>query len=154
MLIVGIDPDAESHGVAVYESGKLVELSKLQLVPIIEKFSGVEVLFSIENVLANKFVYRRNQHNNAVVQSNIAMKVGRVQQAQAELMRLLDHLKKPYVLYEPQKGNWAKDRAGFELATGWAKNSNEDTRAAAYFGYLALRDSGQCLVKNSGDGNG
>ena len=154
MLIVGIDPDAANHGVAVYEDGKLIELSRLQLIPIIEKFANADVLFSIENVLANKFVYGRNQHKNASVQSNIAMKIGRVQQAQEELIRFLDHFNKLYVLHRPQRGNWAKDREGFELATGWTGSSNEDTRAAAYFGYLALRDSGQCLVKNSGDDNG
>ena len=138
MIVWGVDPDSGRHGVAMYEDGKLVELANLTLMDIILHLGGLDCLFSIENVLQNKFVYARNEHNKKA-QSNIAMKIGRCQQAQIELMRALDYYNIPYVLHAPQKGNWAKNKALFEKVTGWNKRSNEDTRSAAYFGWLVLK---------------
>ena len=51
---------------------------------------------------------------------------------------MLDKFHIQYVLNRPQRGNWANNKAQFERVTGWTKRSNEDTRAAAYFGYLAV----------------
>ena len=67
------------------------------------------------------------------------MAIGRCQQSQVELMRLIDDRNVNYVLHKPQKGNWAKNKAQFEKVTGWTKRSNEDTRAAAYFGWLGCK---------------
>ena len=53
-------------------------------------------------------------------------------------MQWLDSLGVPYKLHKPQKGNWAKDKARFEKVTGWKGRSNEDTRSAAYFGFLEI----------------
>ncbi len=98
-----------------------------------------DVLFSIEDVCANNFVYARNSKGNKSVTSKIAMGIGRCQQAQTELMRWLDYYNIEYVLHKPQKGNWAKNKAQFEKVTGWKGKSNVDTRSAAYFGWLALK---------------
>ena len=145
-IVIGIDPDAEKHGVAVYTNGRLGDLQKFSLAEIIDniiipentKFdAGQEVIFSIEDVCANNFVYQRNKTTNPSVNMSIARRVGACQQAQTELMRMLDHFNVKYVLHKPQRGNWAKDKAKFEKVTGWDKKSNEDTRSAAYFGYLA-----------------
>lgn len=142
-VVLGIDPDAKAHGVAEYRNGILENLFMMELTALIEKALfvqqvGCEVLFSIENVLANTFVYGRNQVSRRSVQSNIAMKIGRCQQAQVELMRMLEHYKIPYVLHKPQKGNWADKRELFERVTGWKGRSNPDTRAAAFFGFLSI----------------
>lgn len=146
MIIVGIDPDAEKHGVAVYEDGQLIHLARCQAIEIMEHHEE-GTIYSIENVIANQFIYGRNIKGNKTVQSKIAMSVGRVQQAQIELMRVMDHYDMPYVLHKPQSGNWAKDRAMFERITGWTGSSNEDTRAAAFFGALALSDAGISIRK-------
>lgn len=143
-VVIGIDPDSTSHGVAIYRDGKLAELKTLDLLGVwslisMEEDGDTLPLFSIENVMGNKFIYARNNHGNKSVQSQIAMRVGRCQQAQVELMRMLDHLNAPYILHKPTKGNWAKNKAQFEKATGWTKRSNEDTRSAAYFGYLGCK---------------
>jgi len=140
-VVVGIDPDSEKHGVAVYSNGVIHGLYSLCLPELMVMLKngivcGDEVSLSIENVMANQFVYARNQHSNKAAQSKIAMRIGRCQQAQVELMRWLDNYGIPYVLHKPQKGNWADKRELFERITGWNKQSNEDTRAAAYFGYL------------------
>jgi len=138
--IVGIDPDSEKHGVAFYLDGKLVRLEMMNNVEINKEILNPfpDTLFSIENVMANQFVYTRNVKANKSVQSKIAMHIGRCQQAQIELMRWLDNYGITYVLHKPQAGNWADKKELFERITGWEKQSNADTRSAAYFGYLAL----------------
>jgi len=143
--IIGIDPDAERHGVAVYESGILIDLCMMNSVEIINRFASVDsmrmadIKFSIEDVMANQFVYARNNRASKAAQSKVAMHIGRCQQAQVELMRWLDHYEFAYALHKPQKGNWADNRDLFERITGWKKQSNADTRAAAYFGFLELK---------------
>ena len=142
MMVIGIDPDSKKHGVAIYRNGKLTNLEMMDNIEFIDVFRPdselLKVLVSIENVCANNFVYARNNKGGKSIVANIAMKIGRCQQAQTELMRWLDHYKVDYVLHKPQKGNWAKNRKQFESVTGWKGQSNEDTRSAAYFGWLAI----------------
>ena len=144
-IVVGIDPDAEKHGVAVYVGGVLTELLMLYAIEIVRKFDAInpmgsaDIVFHIEDVMVNQFVYSRNSQQNKAAQSKVAMHIGRCQQAQVELMRLLDAYELTYKLHKPQKGNWAKNKELFERITGWTKQSNEDTRAAAYFGYLGVK---------------
>lgn len=138
-MIVGVDPDSDRHGVAIYRDGKLVELSMLTSIELIERREP-GMMVSIEDVMANQFVYARNRHGSTSAQSKIAMRVGRCQQAQVELQRLLDHYSIPYLLHQPTGNNWAKNRAMFERVTGWKSSSNEDTRSAAYFGWLGMGD--------------
>lgn len=152
-IVIGVDPDSEAFGVAEYRDGVLESLLMLQLVAVIDKalFAkqlGCEVVFSIENVLANQFVYARNRQRKKSVESQIAMRIGRCQQAQVELQRMLDHYQIPYVLHSPQKGNWADKRELFQKITGWKGNSNPDTRAAAFFGFLALKSWRQEQLTN------
>ena len=140
-MIIGIDPDSEAHGVAYFDNKKLVKLEVMTLPQIIDSilhyFTLQELHFSIENVMANQFVYGRNERSNKTVQSKIAMHVGRCQQSQVELCRMLDFYEVSYELHRPTKSNWAKDKKKFEMITGWNGSSNEDKRSAAYFGWLA-----------------
>ena len=144
-IIIGVDPDSKAHGVAVYKNGHLTDLSCSTLCQIIDfivttkELKTITIEFHIEDVCANNFVYARNNHGNKSVTSKIAMAIGRCQQSQTELMRALDEYNVKYVLHKPQKGNWAKDKATFENTTGWTDRSNEDTRSAAYFGWLGCR---------------
>lgn len=142
MIVIGIDPDAEKHGVAEYVGGELKSLATMSLPDLLEFITpraASGVLLSIENVMANNFVYARNRQGSTAAQSKVAMHIGRCQQAQVELMRWLAKLGIPYELHKPQKGNWADNKPQFEKVTGWKGRSNADTRAAAFFGYLALR---------------
>ena len=145
MIVIGIDPDSAKHGVAVYQDGSLIDLELMQLVEVLSLIDfhmgeiGIDnILVSIENVCVNTFVYTRNKSNNPKIMSKIGIAIGKCQQSQTELVRFLDAIKVKYVLHKPQKGNWAKNKKQFEKVTGWTKQSNEDTRAAAYFGFLAL----------------
>ena len=103
------------------------------------ELSHFDVLFSIEDVCANNFIYTRNQQQNKALAAKVGMSVGRCQQSQKELMRLLDHYEIPYKLHKPQRGNFAKDKQKFQTLTGWTERSNEDQRSAAYFGLLEAK---------------
>jgi len=147
-FVVGMDPDSARHGFAVYEDGKLIVCASATAVEIFTfhlpqlQYSGNpgEVTFSIENVMLNQFVYARNRKASKSAESKVAMHIGRCQQAQLELMKWLDYYKIPYVLHAPQKGNWANGMELFEKIAGWTGRSNPDSRAAAFFGYLALQE--------------
>lgn len=69
----------------------------------------------------------------------ISVGIGRCQQAQAEVMRELDDQDIPYSLHKPTSANWANNKAMFERMTGWKGRSNSETRSAAYFGFVAVR---------------
>ena len=140
-VIVGVDPDSEKIAIAVYGFGELISLSEKTIPEIVEDLRigiqmGVKYLFSIENVMANNFVYARNNKSTKGAQAAVGRAIGRCQQSQVELMRWLDYLKIPYILHAPTKSNWHDNRALFEKVTGWTKQSNDDTRSAAYFGWL------------------
>lgn len=136
--VIGVDPDTKKHGVAIYENGKLTRLSMMESYPLAILAQSKEAIVFIEDVMSNQFVYGRNAHKSKSAQSKIAMRVGRCQQAQVELVRLLHHLEVVCKAYKPQVGNWAKNKALFQNVTGWQGTSNEDTRSAAYFGHLGL----------------
>jgi hypothetical protein len=142
-IVIGVDPDSSKHGLAVYEDGELKALYNMCLYDIIKTFLEPvyfdDALWVVEDVNTNKFVYGRNQHASKAAQSKIAMGVGKCQQAQVELVRMLDVYGMNYELIKPSRGNWAKSKVRFEKVTGWTGRSNEDTRSAAYFGWLALQ---------------
>ncbi len=141
MITVGVDPDADRHGVAIYQGRRLVELRMMNLIEVRQWLGTApgEIEFCIENVKAQNFVYGRNARKGGMkVVQNIILKVGRCQQAQEELVRELEHRGIRYRLVKPCKDNWAKNKPLFERVTGWRGRSNEDTRAAAYFGYVGL----------------
>ena len=142
-MVIGVDPDSDKHGVAIYLDGVLVDLKMMSLVElrcwVLEQVGCQEIVFSIENVLAQNFVYSRNARNSKAAHAKVALSVGRCQQAQIELIRELEHMGIKYQLYKPSGRNWAKNKALFKQRTGWDKKSNVDTRSASYFGWLALQ---------------
>lgn len=143
-ILLGIDPDIDKHGVAIYKNGELIALHKwdaVNIVAYLEEIAGeyASCKASIEDVNANNFIYARNANSNRNIEKDIARRIGKVQQAQVELMKWFDNYGITYALHKPQKGNWADKRDLFERITGWAKQSNEDTRSAAFMGYLEAR---------------
>jgi hypothetical protein len=148
-FIVGIDPDSKKHGVAVFNQGELIRLCTMntprivsELIPNLSVHANATksgILFAIENVLQNDFIYTRNTKSTKAAQSKVALHVGRCQQSLQELMAWLEHLKIPFVLHAPTSRNWHDNKPLFEQRTGWGKPSNDDTRSAAYFGWLELQ---------------
>lgn len=146
-IVIGVDPDSKKHGIAIYKYGKLDDLLMMSLPEIVEDvikcvpYKNRGVIWSIEDVMHNQFIYSRNANGNKTIQSKIAMYVGRNQQSFVELVRMLEHHGIKPELYKPNKGNWAKNKTQFQNVTGWTASSNEDTRSAAYFGWLAITNT-------------
>lgn len=140
MITVGIDPDGTAHGVAVYEDQTLIALHNFELFDVLKLCLAFDdVVVSMENTLMTNAVYTRNKNANRAIQDKIAVSIGRCQQSQIELARALERHNIIYVLHNPTKNNWAKNKEYFERITGWNKRSNEDNRSAAYFAFLESR---------------
>ena len=145
MIIIGIDPDSKEHGVSVYVDGKLNDLKNLSLIGVMElltseEFNNIDMSFiqaHIEDVCANNATFSKSFIKNQAAFRKVTNSVGRCQQAQVELERMLSHLGVKVVKHKISSA-WKKDKKQFELVTGWKGKSNEDTRSAAYFGYLGV----------------
>ena len=134
MIVLGIDPDAVKHGVAVYNNGVLTGLFSMTLVDLHKASFFNADLIAIEHVCANNGVFTKDPKRKI----GRARSLGRVQQSQAELERFADHYEikiKHYRISSSWKS--AAGKKQMEKITGWSGRSNEDTRSAAYFGFLA-----------------
>lgn len=142
MIVIGIDPDSKAHGVATFENKVLTKLESINLPILMNYFQMLQGLMvhiqvNIENVCGMNAVFRQRQSKNAAVSMKMANSVGRCQQSQIEVERMAEHFGFEIVRHKISK-TWKKDKAQFEKVTGWKGRSNEDTRSAAYFGWLGL----------------
>lgn len=143
-IIIGIDPDSDKHGVAFYMMGELKHLKSWCLVDFLQylnknKIYTTDMEAHIENVCANSAVYRGG--HGVKVQQSLARRLGKCQQAQIELERVFKHFGVPVIHHKISK-NWKDSKTGkahLERNTGWTGKSNEDTRSAAWFGYLGVQ---------------
>jgi hypothetical protein len=145
-IIIGVDPDSKAHGVAVYVDGKLEILRCCTLEqilflinvspnPMIEQ----EIELHIEDVNGVSAAFgARDSKVNIHVKLKMAQHIGMCKQAQIELERFITHYDIKIVKHKISK-MWKKDKAQFEKVTGWKGRSNEDTRSAAYFGWLGTK---------------
>ena len=144
MITIGIDPDSDRMGLAVYIEKKLSICTTATIPELITHYlpefqKHGDLLFSIEDVLAQNFVYHRNEKATKGAQGAVSNSIGRCQQNQKELVRWLEHYDIGYITYKPTSGNWADNKALFERVTGWKGRSNSESRSAAYFGWLAVK---------------
>lgn len=143
-IIIGCDPDSSKSGIAVYRNGKLSELSSLSLIDLYRWFelaklsSNFEIELHIENVkgVSGIFSQRTNGENKGVA-LKMAQHVGMCKQVQTEIERIAEHFEVK-VLHHQVSKMWKKNKSQFEKVTGWTGRSNEDSRSAAWFGYLGL----------------
>lgn len=143
-IIIGIDPDSKKNGVAVYVDGELKELSSLPLFSLylllkhLKKTSD-DITVHIEDLIAVSAAFNaRDRKANIHVKLKMAQSVGMCKQAQYEIENACLLLGIDVVKHKISKC-WKKDKAQFELVTGWKGRSNEDTRSAAYFGWLGVK---------------
>ena len=147
-IIIGIDPDSKAHGVAVYKNGKLTELTNSTIIDLMEFFDDVSDFKTIDfevhiedvNGVSAAFM-ARDKKANIHVKLKMAQSIGMCKQAQIELERMFDHYGVKVVRHKISK-QWKSAKSGkpmFERITGWTGRSNEDTRSAAYFGYLGTK---------------
>ena len=146
-LIIGCDPDVDGKGFAMYEDGVLTEINAMSLIELTRRFQCmisdfplIDIELHIEDVNGNKSSsFNHNAKQSKQVQNKISESVGRCKQMQLEVEKIAEHFDIKIVRY-PVSSQW-KNSAGkkeFERVTGWKGRSNEDTRSAAYFGYLGV----------------
>lgn len=142
-IVIGVDPSASKHGIAVYIGGKLEHLLNLELMEIhqmlIHDFNSDfdNIAFVIEDVKANKAVWHGRSQNKLAF-GMTSQNVAKCKQAQIELEKMLKFLGVKYV-NKSISSQWKKSKGLFEKITGWKGSSNKDNRSAAYFGYLGCK---------------
>jgi len=143
-IIIGVDPDSKAHGVAVYIDGKLEALSSNELFDLYECIEQDyqclgDIEIHIEDVCAVSAAFNaRDKKTNINVKLKMAQHIGMCKQSQKEVERMADVIGVKVVKHKISK-MWKKDKAQFEKVTGWTGRSNEDTRSAAYFGWLGTK---------------
>ncbi len=145
-IIIGCDPDVDGKGFSIYHDSNLVELRQFSLLNLYFYIDYLQsnvrlnnnIELHIEDLCANKssaFSHRRV--DPPVVKYKKSESVGRCKQIQLEVEKIAQHFDIKIVRHKVSS-KW-KDAAGrkeFEQFTGWKRQSNPDTRSAAYFGYL------------------
>ena len=105
--------------------------------------------FVIEDVASQSFVYTRNAKASKNAHAKVANSVGRCQQAQIELVRVLEASGFDVYAKKPTRGNWATNKKHFLLVTGWEGHSNQETRSAAFMGWLLMNSPGYIRKSNA-----
>lgn len=143
MVIVGCDPDSNASGIAVYIGGNLERcecMTIMQFVEWCDKNAGSDIELHIENVAGiSSSGFHVKGRDSLPVKLKKAEHVGRCKQAQIEIERIAYHYGIDVVHHKVSKA-WKKDKKTFERVTGWNKRSNEDSRSAAYFGFLGCKN--------------
>jgi len=152
-IVIGIDPDADRYGVAIYKNSKLCELHRMRVIELFKLAIDYRILkcvVVIEDVKKNSFIFSRNEKKNEFVQNKVAQSVGMCKQAQNVAEQIFEHYGIKMIKQEPIKGNWApaKMKPQFQQITGWQGRSNEDTRSAAFLAFLHLERVRQEGLKN------
>ncbi len=143
-FVLGCDPDSSKHGVAIFENEKLIELHSLNTPKLSMLLANLkcfgEVIVSIEDNDSISAVYsgRFKSKDSEAVKAKKAQHVGMVKQAQREVERWCELLEIKVIKQKPSSMWKDTHDKQFKLVTKWEGRSNEDTRSAAYMGYLGL----------------
>ena len=152
-VIIGCDPDSDKSGIAIYVDDKLMCLESMALmdiscllkglpIPFVNPFEEVKLELHIENlngISSNAFSIKSK--DPLPVKLKKAEHVGKCKQVQIEIERVAEYFNKKVVRHKVSK-QWKDSktgRAALERNTGWVGQSNEDTRSAAYFGFIGFR---------------
>lgn len=143
--IIGVDPDSKAHGIAVYENGKLITLKCLTLMQVMDLIKSIgsdssAIEFHIENVCGQNATFSKSFVKNARASTTVSRSLGMCQQAQTELERMIESFGIKIVHHKISK-QWKSaitGKASFEGHTCWQGQSNEDTRSAAWFGWIGV----------------
>ncbi len=143
-LIIGIDPDSVKNGIALYENGKLGALhnfTTIQFYLFCEEWRQSIGSVHLENLNGNRCSsFGWKSLPNAKVKAKYSESVGKCKHAQQEIERICEHFKIKVVLHKvSSKWKTQASKTEFERVTGWTGRSNEDTRSAAYFGFLGSK---------------
>jgi hypothetical protein len=150
MKIIGIDPDCVKSGLAVYEDGKLTGLLNFTLAEYIEMLpllAQEEAVIAIEDANLIGGMYRHNPRDSRALAAKKAQHVGAIKRQCSVMIELAEAYDVKVKAYKPRQGNWAgvtktvNNKQGVALLkkhTGWSGRSNNETRSAAFFGWIHL----------------
>ena len=155
-LIIGVDPDSYKNGVALYnKSGELTRLKSLSTLKFCffiddlllhEEIEDIQIhIEDLKAISASSFKHTPKMKQS--VKNTISESVGKCKQAQTEIENIAAHFGIEVVKHRvSSKWKTGYDKTEFNRLTGWLKSGNEDTRSAAYFGYIGV-------LKNKGNNN-
>lgn len=143
--VIGIDPGStKGHGVAIYLNGYLINLKMSELMPLHSLLSTLKqsgsVIVHIEDVMGQKGVWHGKKQSKASY-GKTSQNVALCKWSQVEVERMCAYIDVEVVKHRVSKC-WKPTDSGqaqFKKVTGWEGRSNEDTRSAAYFGWLGLK---------------
>jgi len=146
-IIIGCDPDSDKSGIAIYEDGELFHLKSMTLIEIYQSLENEmnvrnpdSIELHIENLNGNKSsAFNYNRRDTKAVMGKKSESVGKCKQVQTEIERISEHFGIKIVRH-PVSSAWKSQlqKKEFERVTGWKGSSSEDSRSAAYFGYLGV----------------
>jgi len=141
-LIIGCDPDSDKSGFAIYKNGVLSDLLSMRLLDFIDFLTthkDKEIVLHIENLCSTSTAFTANKAPTQAAKLKIAQNIGQCKQAQIEIERIAESYNVK-IVHHQISSKWKKgsSKKEFERLTGWIGRSNEDTRSAAYFGYIGV----------------
>lgn len=153
---IGVDPDSTGNGSALYIDGKLSMLKNLSAAAMtvlcmeLAAEENARVRIHIEDVEANSAVFKQRFKKGEKLESKLmkAQNLGMCKQAQREIVMMAELLGIQVFKYQISS-RWKdqNEKQLFQRATGWKGRSNEDTRSAAYFGFIGVRRGEQAVKK-------
>lgn len=147
---IGVDPDSESNGVAVYKNKQLIELVNMntaEFTMYIAESMAVSPHFRpvihIEDVCGTSAVFKHRFKPGEKLESKLmkAQNLGMCKQAQRAIEQVACMFNLEVVKHR-LSSSWKDSKHGREAlkrCTGWAGKSNADTRSAAFFGYVGCK---------------
>lgn len=149
-VIIGCDPDSYKSGFAKYQNGKLISVECMALVNAFYFFKaeqescselGIELELHIENVTGTSASFTAKDKRIPLAgKLKIARNIGQCEQAQIEIERIAKFFGIK-VIRHGLSSVWKDSKTGKSALAdlGWHGQSNEDSRSAAYFGYLGVK---------------
>ena len=139
-IIIGCDPDSDKSGFAIYKNGSLHDLLCMRLLDFIdfcESNKRKDMELHIENVCGTSPAFTANKAPSQAAKLKVAQNIGQCKQVQIEIERIATSYNIK-IVHHPISSKWKKTQGEFKKLTGWQSRSNEDTRSAAYFGYVGV----------------
>ena len=140
-LYIGIDPDVDKSGFAVWNK-PAQKFESIEALGLAESMSFFQVMkISIEIVVIEAgYMNKGNRHTfkgqTVAAAAKTGENVGRNHQRGMDIVEILEWMKIPYRLQKPITPNkWKDDAAYFKTITGWHGKTNPEKRDAAMLVY-------------------
>lgn len=140
-LYIGIDPDVDKSGFAVWNkpAQKFESIEALGLAEIMSFFQVMKISIEIVVIEAG-YMNKGNRHTfkgqSVAAAAKTGENVGRNHQRGMDIVEILEWMRIPYRLQKPITPNkWKDDAAYFKTITGWHGKTNPEKRDAAMLVY-------------------